>query len=203
MLLPVVAHAERVDSLRHNDLGEAQVTTIKSFNPLKGSSAAQVHWDMKQLQALPQILGNADPIRYLQTLPSVQTSTEYDAGLHVQGCNNGQNAILLGKAVVYNPSHLMGIFSTFNSSHFKALHFTTQSSADSPSRLGGVVQMELPSLPIENPNIITDNQKTKLVEKYHWVRSHRKALCKLRQLHTPSSPCLPVRPTSTCFTANG
>ncbi len=159
MLLPVVACAERVDSLRHNDLGEAQVTTIKSFNPLKGSSAAQVHWDMKQLQALPQILGNADPIRYLQTLPSVQTSTEYDAGLHVQGCNNGQNAILLGKAVVYNPSHLMGIFSTFNSSHFKALHFTTQSSADSPSRLGGVVQMELPSLPIEAPNIIADKKK--------------------------------------------
>lgn len=152
LALPVSIHAERADSLRQNELGEAQVTHLKNYNPLKGSTAAEVHWDMKLMQTMPQILGNADPIRYLQTLPSVQTSTEYDAGLHVQGCNNGQNALLLGHTVIYTPTHLMGIFSTFNSSHFKAMRFSPHASANQPSRLGGVVEMELQALPYEARN---------------------------------------------------
>ena len=107
----MVVHAQHVDSLRQVDIvGEASVTAWRNRSPLRGSSAGRIHWEMKQLQTLPQILGNADPLRYVQSLPTVQTSTEYDAGLHVQGCDMGQNAFMMGGATVFNPSHLLGIF---------------------------------------------------------------------------------------------
>lgn len=138
----MVVHAQHVDSLRQVDIaGEASVTAWRNRSPLRGSSVGRIHWEMKRLQTLPQILGNADPLRYVQSLPTVQTSTEYDAGLHVQGCDMGQNAFMMGGATVFNPSHLLGIFSAFNASHFETLDFTALAGAAQPNRLGGVVQM--------------------------------------------------------------
>ncbi len=134
--------AQEVDSSRQvNVSGEATVVAWKNRSPLKGSTAGRVSWDMKQLQTLPQILGNADPLRYLQSLPTVQTSSELDAGLHIQGCDMGQSVFLLGNAPVFNPSHLLGLFSTFNSNHYESLNFTTMAVAGQPNRLGGLVQM--------------------------------------------------------------
>lgn len=131
----MVVHAQHVDSLRQVDIaGEASVTAWRNRSPLRGSSAGRIHWEMKRLQTLPQILGNADPLRYVQSLPTVQTSTEYDAGLHVQGCDMGQNAFMMGGATVFNPSHLLGIYSAFNASHFETLDFTALAGAAQPDR---------------------------------------------------------------------
>lgn len=45
------------------------------------------------MHRLPKILGNADPLRYSQFLPGVQTNAEYDAGLHIYGCDNSHNLV--------------------------------------------------------------------------------------------------------------
>lgn len=126
--------------------GEAGVTIRKNRSPLKTTADGRLRWDLNSMQRLPQILGNADPMRYLQALPSVQTSSEYDAGLHVQGCSAGQNVLMLGEGIVYNPAHLMGIFSTFNTSHFPSMDFDPTTSPAVVNRLGGFMQMQLPTL---------------------------------------------------------
>lgn len=137
----------QTDTTRHVDIqGEAAVVAWKNHGMLGNTVAGRTQWRLEHLQQLPQILGNANPLRYAQQLPSVQTSNEYDAGLHVQGCASGQNAIMMGECVIYNPNHLLGIFSTFNSGHFSQMDFSTLSSLDKPNRVGGYMRMELPQV---------------------------------------------------------
>lgn len=142
----------QTDSTKQIDIEhEAAVVAWKSRNMLKQSEAGHTRWQMEHLQLLPQIMGNADPLRYTQSLPTVQTSDEVDAGLHVQGCASGQNAVMLGDAVVYNPAHLLGIFSAFNANHFSQLDFSTLSMPQTPNRVGGTLKMLLPELPTITP----------------------------------------------------
>ncbi|NHZ84337.1 MAG: TonB-dependent receptor plug domain-containing protein [Planctomycetia bacterium] len=68
------------------------------------------------LRKLPAILGEADVLKIIQTLPGVQSGAEGTTGFYVRGGNTDQNLVLLDEAVVYNPSHLFGLLSTFNSS---------------------------------------------------------------------------------------
>lgn len=140
------SNAQQRDTVLQTEIqGEAQVVYRKNRSMISADGFGESSWSMKELQNLPQILGNADPLRYAQFLPAVQTSSEYDAGLHVQGCASGQNAIRMGQAVIYNPSHLLGIFSTFNASHFPSLQISTYSRIDQPNRVGGILTMRLPN----------------------------------------------------------
>ena len=72
--------------------------------------------DIKKISVL---MGEADVIKSIQLLPGVQTSSEGSSGFYVRGGNADQNLILLDEAVVYNPSHLFGFFSVFNSDAIK------------------------------------------------------------------------------------
>ena len=47
------------------------------------------------LQEMPKIMGNTDPLHVAELLPGVQTSSEYDAGLHILGCDNAHNEVSL------------------------------------------------------------------------------------------------------------
>ena len=67
----------------------------------------------KPLQQLPA-LGEADLLRGLQLLPGVQAVADISSGLYVRGGGPDQTAILLDQIPLYNPSHLFGLFSTFN-----------------------------------------------------------------------------------------
>ena len=67
--------------------------------------------DLRMMDDMPRILGNADPMHYAQLLPGIQTNSEYDAGLHVQGCDNAHNIISISGVPLYNVSHLLGFFS--------------------------------------------------------------------------------------------
>lgn len=98
--------------------------------------------DMKLMEFMPQILGNADPIHYAQLLPGVQTNSEYDAGLHIQGCESSHNIVAIDGVPIYNVAHMLGFFSVFNATHFS--NMTMRKSLVSPitpNRLGGMVDM--------------------------------------------------------------
>lgn len=91
---------------------------------------------------MPKILGNADPMHYLQSLPQVVTNNEYDAGIHIQGCDNGMNYVMLDGAPVYNAGHLFGLFSVFNPLHYKQVEMTTSAtSSHYPNRVGGAISV--------------------------------------------------------------
>ena len=97
--------------------------------------------DMKLMQSLPKILGNTDPVSFIRNLPGVQTNSEYDSGIHIQGCDNAHNEISIGGVPVYGINHLFGFFSIFNPSHFSGMKFSRSASSN---RIGGMIEMELP-----------------------------------------------------------
>ena len=70
--------------------------------------------DIKTMKQIPLALGETDIMKVVLTLPGVQSVGEGTVGLNVRGGAANQNLILLNDAVVYNPSHLFGFFSTFN-----------------------------------------------------------------------------------------
>lgn len=137
--------AEMSDTLNHYQLQDVEVKGKRLRSHLKALDDASIV-DMSLMDYMPRILGNADPIHYAQLLPGVQTNSEYDAGLHVQGCDNSHNYVSLDGVPVYNATHLLGFFSIFNASHFSEMSLTKSStSASFPNRLGGSVDMLTPT----------------------------------------------------------
>ena len=67
-----------------------------------------------EARKLPSILGEVDIIKLLQLKPGVKTAGEGLAGFYVRGGGADQNLILIDNAPVYNPNHLLGLFSVFN-----------------------------------------------------------------------------------------
>lgn len=137
--------AEMSDTLNHYQLQDVEVKGKRLRSHIKALDDASIV-DMSLMDYMPRILGNADPIHYAQLLPGVQTNSEYDAGLHVQGCDNSHNYVSLDGVPIYNATHLLGFFSIFNASHFSEMSFTKSStSASFPNRLGGSVDMLTPT----------------------------------------------------------
>jgi hypothetical protein len=68
----------------------------------------------KEIQKIPQFLGEVDVVRTLTLLPGVSTVGEGANGFNVRGGNVDQNLILIDDAPVFNSSHLFGFFSIFN-----------------------------------------------------------------------------------------
>lgn len=68
-----------------------------------------------QLRNIPLALGEADVMKVVQTLPGVKTMGEASSGFNVRGGAADQNLILLNGNTVFNPMHMFGIFSAFNS----------------------------------------------------------------------------------------
>jgi hypothetical protein len=70
----------------------------------------------KDIEKAPSFFGQRDPLKAIQTLPGTGKGGEGNSGFYVRGGTSGQNLTLLNDAIIYNPSHLLGLFSIFNSS---------------------------------------------------------------------------------------
>ena len=137
-LLPVVsAMAQVPDTLRRS------VITIERDKPMvvnaQGISGA-VNTD--KIGAVPSFLGNADPVRFVRLLPIVQLNTEMEGGLYMQGSDHSHTLISQEGVPIYGASHLLGLFSIFNTPHYQGMEYTT--STGTQTRLGGWVDMQLP-----------------------------------------------------------
>lgn len=73
------------------------------------------NFTVKQLNNAPYYAGETDVMKRLQMQSGIKAITEGSSGLFVRGGNSDQNLILLDEAIVYNPSHLYGLVSVFNS----------------------------------------------------------------------------------------
>lgn len=79
------------------------------------NSAGTVELDPGLIQTLPSFGGETDIFRALQLLPGVSNANELSAGIYVRGSSADQTLTLIDGVQVYNPSHLGGFASTFNS----------------------------------------------------------------------------------------
>lgn len=89
---------------------------------------------VEQLQKLPALLGENDVLKTLQLLPGVQSGSEGTSGIYVRGGSIDQNLILVDGVPIYNPTHVLGIFSSFNSDAIKSVSITK---GGFPARFGG------------------------------------------------------------------
>lgn len=100
--------------------------------------------DIKTLRQTPVALGEADVIKVMLTMPGVQSVGEGASGINVRGGATSQNLILLNDAVIFNPSHLFGFFSTFNPDILKSAElFKSGITADYGGRLSSVLDVSV------------------------------------------------------------
>ncbi len=74
-----------------------------------------VRLNVKELSVIPVMFGEQDILKSIQLMPGISPVGEGNSGFYVRGGNPDQNLILLDDAPVFNPSHLLGFFSVFNS----------------------------------------------------------------------------------------
>ncbi len=95
--------------------------------------SSQISLDLREINSVPAFI-EPDIFRTLQMLPGVQTSSDFSSALYVRGSTPDQNLIMLDGIAIYNPYHLGGIFSTFNTDAIKEADFHA---GGFPSRYGG------------------------------------------------------------------
>ncbi len=98
--------------------------------------------DIRTMRQMPLALGETDIMKVVLALPGVQSVGEGTVGLNVRGGATNQNLILFNDAVVYNPSHLFGFFSTFNPDVLKNVElYKSGITADYGGRLSSVLDV--------------------------------------------------------------
>lgn len=81
------------------------------FEELAGVSVREL--DNEQLKLVPGV-GEADPIRAIEVLPGVVSTSDFSSSFNVRGGSADQNLILLDGVPIFSPFHLGGFFSVFN-----------------------------------------------------------------------------------------
>jgi TonB dependent receptor/CarboxypepD_reg-like domain/TonB-dependent Receptor Plug Domain len=89
---------------------------------------------MEEIKNVPVLFGEKDILKTIQLLPGIKSAGDGSSGFFVRGGGADQNLILLDEATVYNASHLLGFFSTFNSDAIKDV---TIYKGDMPAQYGG------------------------------------------------------------------
>lgn len=72
-----------------------------------------------EINELPALFGEQDVMQAVELLPGVLSTGATGGDISVRGSASDQNLILLDEAPVYNISHLLGIFSVFNTDALK------------------------------------------------------------------------------------
>jgi len=101
------------------ELGDVVVTAERDKRELE-IKPSQISMPAIKLRKMPQV-AEPDLFRSLQMLPGVATLSDFSAGLYVRGGSPDQNLILLDHIDVYNPNHMFGFFSSFNTDAIKSV----------------------------------------------------------------------------------
>jgi hypothetical protein len=136
-IVPVKLEGNVTVSVNLSDEGNLREVVVRSKkdddNLTKATMGTEV-LDMKMAAKIPVVFGEKDLVKTIQLMPGVKSNGEGSNGFSVRGGATDQNLILLDEAPVYNASHLLGIFSTFNSD---AIKDATIIKGNSPAQFGG------------------------------------------------------------------
>ncbi|KAA5532409.1 TonB-dependent receptor plug domain-containing protein [Taibaiella lutea] len=115
-----------------NSLQEVVVSGVQEIQ--KTSQMGRISIPIAQIQSMPKFFGEADVMKTLQTLPGVQQGSEGSTALIVRGGTPDQNLILIDGTQIYNPSHLLGVFSSINTNFLQSVDMYKGAF---PARFGG------------------------------------------------------------------
>lgn len=98
----------------------------------------------KEAKEIVAMFGEADMLKVLQLKPGVQSGIEGSSGIYVRGGGADQNHFILDEATIYNPNHLLGLFSTFNSDIVKNIKlYKAGFPAQFGSKLSSVIDVRM------------------------------------------------------------
>ena len=117
-----------------NNLNEVVISVARRNDNLIKPQMGVEKLNVKDIQNVPVLFGEKDILKTLQLLPGIKSAGEGNSGFYVRGGATDQNLILLDEAPVYNASHLLGFFSTFNSDAIKDV---TVYKGGMPAQYGG------------------------------------------------------------------
>ena len=123
-----------LDMTSSNELAEVVVNAIKRDDNVANPQMGVQKLNIRELKNIPVLFGERDILKTLQLLPGIKSAGEGNSGFYVRGGATDQNLILLDEAPVYNASHLLGFFSTFNSDAIKDV---TVYKGGMPAQYGG------------------------------------------------------------------
>lgn len=113
---------------------ETIVITAKSSDNITQTLPGMQRISIDEIKNVPVLFGEKDVLKTIQLLPGIKSAGEGSTGFFVRGGAADQNLIVLDEATVYNPSHLLGFFSTFNSDAIKDVILYK---GDMPAQYGG------------------------------------------------------------------
>lgn len=100
----------------------------------KETQASSLELRPKIVEERPALFGEMDVVKSLESVPGIKLHSEGSTFYYVRGGNRDQNMILMDDAQIYNPSHLLGFFSTIIPD---AVNDITLYKGDMPASLGG------------------------------------------------------------------
>jgi len=127
------------DSLFLQQLSASYVSEYKNTSMISGNSLSSISFDIESLDKFPKLFGQSDPIRFVQSLPGVQTASIFEPGINVLGCNNSQNEFSLAGAPFYPAPRFLGLFPLVNTDAFTQIKFKNYSTENF---LGGSLSMD-------------------------------------------------------------
>lgn len=120
---------------------EAVVVSANAVSDqLRESSSGYQVISLKAIANLPYLMGEQDPIKYIQTQSGVSTGADGNNGYFVRGGGIDQNKIELDHIELYNTNHLFGFFSMFSA---EALDRIDYYKSGFPAQIGGRLSSSL------------------------------------------------------------
>lgn len=105
--------------LQDQQLDEIEVVSTREVDPIANPQMGVNKISATEINRMPVLFGERDLVKALQLMPGVKDGGEGNGAMFVRGGGADQNLVLLDEALVYNPDHLMGFFSTFNTDAIK------------------------------------------------------------------------------------
>ena len=115
-------------------LTDVTVQSSRGGRSIGGTQTGVEKLSTKDIKNIPVLFGEKDVLKTIQLLPGIKAAGDGQSGFYVRGGSADQNLILLDEANVYNASHLLGFFSTFNSDAIKDI---TVYKSGMPAQYGG------------------------------------------------------------------
>lgn len=118
---------------QHDTLNEAIITALTS-KEINRTQTGMQKIDGKVFNRGFAVLSSPDVLKTLQQLPGVASGTELMSGMYVRGGDGADNLYLMDGVPLYQVSHLLGLFSSFNSDVVESVDFYK---SGFPARYGG------------------------------------------------------------------
>ncbi|MEM0992591.1 MAG: TonB-dependent receptor [Bacteroidota bacterium] len=115
-------------------LEAVEIQEARQTNVVERTQMSSNRLTAKEIEQIPALLGEQDALKALQLLPGVQAGQEGQSNFFVRGGNADQNLILLDGVPLYNPFHLFGFLSVFNSDVIEEVNLLK---GGFPARYGG------------------------------------------------------------------